>query len=89
MDSLMAVELKSLLEKDTAMALPSTLTFNYPTVVELAGFFSQRLSADEESGPVDNSSATENEKKSVAEDPDKLSEEDLTEMLKRKLEELK
>jgi hypothetical protein len=38
MDSLMSVELKSLLEVSTGRSLPSTLTFNYPTIHELAGY---------------------------------------------------
>ena len=47
MDSLMAVELKSLLEKDTALSLPSTLTFNYPTIGDLAGYFMKQLSLED------------------------------------------
>jgi acyl carrier protein len=44
MDSLMALELKSLLEKDTSLPLPSTLTFNYPTISDLAGYLFGLLS---------------------------------------------
>ena len=42
MDSLMAVELKSRLEKDTGLSLPSTLTFNYPTINDLAGYLTEQ-----------------------------------------------
>ncbi|NTU84759.1 MAG: SDR family NAD(P)-dependent oxidoreductase, partial [Chloroflexales bacterium] len=38
MDSLMAVELRARLEAGAGQALPSTLTFNYPTVDALAGY---------------------------------------------------
>ena len=38
MDSLMAVDLKIRLEAAAGQRLPSTLTFNYPTVAALAGF---------------------------------------------------
>ena len=38
MDSLMAVDLKTRLEIATGERLPSTLTFNYPTVTALAGY---------------------------------------------------
>ena len=38
MDSLMAVDLKTRLETATGERLPSTLTFNYPTVIALAGY---------------------------------------------------
>jgi acyl transferase domain-containing protein len=38
LDSLMSVELKSLLEASVAQPLPSTLTFNYPTIADLAKY---------------------------------------------------
>jgi acyl carrier protein len=38
MDSLMAVELKGRLERSLGVQLPSTLTFNYPTIKALADF---------------------------------------------------
>jgi acyl transferase domain-containing protein/phospholipid N-methyltransferase/acyl carrier protein len=38
MDSLMAVELKRSLEAGTGLPLPSTLTFNYPTIRAMAGY---------------------------------------------------
>ena len=43
MDSLMAVELRSTLEKRAGRPVPSTLTFNYPNVTALAGFFEKLL----------------------------------------------
>ncbi len=38
MDSLMSVELKSRLERTVGKSLPSTLTFNYPTIADLADY---------------------------------------------------
>jgi acyl carrier protein len=38
MDSLMSVELKNRLERELGQPLPSTLTFNYPSVRALAGY---------------------------------------------------
>jgi acyl carrier protein len=38
MDSLMSVELKTRLEKSIGKPLPSTLTFNYPTIAELTEY---------------------------------------------------
>jgi acyl carrier protein len=43
MDSLMAVELKRSLEAGTGLRLPSTLTFNYPTIRAMAGFLCRAL----------------------------------------------
>jgi acyl carrier protein/NAD(P)-dependent dehydrogenase (short-subunit alcohol dehydrogenase family) len=43
MDSLMAVELKSRLEKALACELPSTLTFNYPTIDAIVGYLASEL----------------------------------------------
>ena len=43
MDSLMAVELKRSLEAGIGLRLPSTLTFNYPTIRAMAGFLCRAL----------------------------------------------
>lgn len=43
MDSLMSVELKRRLDGGTGRTLPSTLTFNYPTVAALAGYLDDEL----------------------------------------------
>jgi hypothetical protein len=90
MDSLMAVELKSLLEKDTALSLPSTLTFNYPTIGDLAGYFMKQLSLeDPPPQPVvaaDTSSAPSADSLPAS---DALTEDELSDLLIRKLQELK
>lgn len=43
MDSLMSVELKTRLERQVGRALPSTLTFNYPTISDLAGYLEKQV----------------------------------------------
>ncbi|MGH7622523.1 MAG: acyl carrier protein, partial [Gemmatimonadaceae bacterium] len=43
MDSLMSVELRKRLERGAGIALPSTLTFNYPNIDALATFLELRL----------------------------------------------
>ncbi len=43
LDSLMSVELKSSLEASVGAALPSTLTFNYPTIAELARYLDESI----------------------------------------------
>ena len=43
MDSLMSVELKRRLERGAGRSLPSTLTFNYPSVAALARFLDSQL----------------------------------------------
>ena len=86
MDSLMAVELKSFLEMDTALPLPSTLTFNYPTIGDLAGYLLRQLSDGDqlvqEVAPVDTPSAP-------MEDDRDMTEDELSKLLSQKLKELK
>jgi myxalamid-type polyketide synthase MxaE and MxaD len=43
MDSLMAVDLKARLEAAVGHRLPSTLTFNYPTIIALAGYLADEV----------------------------------------------
>ncbi len=43
MDSLMSVELKGMLETAVGQTLPSTLTFNYPTIDDLAEFLDTEI----------------------------------------------
>lgn len=50
MDSLMSIELKRRLEQRFGRSLPSTLTFNYPTVRALADFLAPQLGV-QPSGP--------------------------------------
>jgi myxalamid-type polyketide synthase MxaE and MxaD len=43
MDSLMSVELKGRLEASVGRELPSTLTFNYPSIEALAGYLCDEI----------------------------------------------
>jgi len=45
MDSLMSVELKGRLQKAAGISLPSTLTFNYPSVCALSSYLLDRLAS--------------------------------------------
>ncbi len=98
MDSLMSVELKGLLETAVGQTLPSTLTFNYPTIDDLTEFLDTEILAEIE---------TVAEAEEVAEetavltalpedlddfadvsDIDDMSEDDLAALLLQKLEKL-
>ena len=90
MDSLMSVELKGHIEIAAGRRLPSTLTFNYPTVNALAGFLLDELAADL---PHDGTAATgSSQDVPDAGDPepppastDDLSEDDLADLLSSRL----
>jgi len=43
LDSLMAVELRSVLSTDLGRSLPSTLVFDYPTLAALAGYLAEQV----------------------------------------------
>lgn len=90
MDSLMAVELKSLLERDTGLSLPSTLTFNYPSINDLAGYLAERMSFREH--PAEAAPAAGSVSAAPVGSPpasDALTEDEISELLARKLQELK
>ncbi|HEX4913619.1 MAG TPA: acyl carrier protein, partial [Vicinamibacterales bacterium] len=46
MDSLMALDVRKRLESSLGLKLPTTLTFNYPTIDAIVGFLSERLEAE-------------------------------------------
>jgi len=50
LDSLMAVELRSVLSTDLSHSLPSTLLFDYPTLATLPGYLAEQVLAWEEPG---------------------------------------
>ncbi len=51
LDSLMSVELKNLLETGCGQPLPSTLTFNYPTIADLARYLDESVLAEPTAPP--------------------------------------
>ena len=90
MDSLMSVELKSHLETAVGQTLPSTLTFNYPTIDDLAEYLDTEIiapspSAQDESRSEISKSEPETSK---AVDTDDLGEDDLAALLMEKLKQL-
>jgi microcystin synthetase protein McyG len=93
MDSLMAVELKGRLERSLAVPLPSTLTFNYPTIETLVDFLLKdalgfdSAPAQETTIPLPTSAPV----KAVSDDhpSDDLSEDELSVLLMKKLEQMK
>ena len=86
MDSLMSVELKGRLETGVEQALPSTLTFNYPTVAELVLYLETHGLAQ----PTDETPAAQRPQAGAAaifstDDLDDLDEDELAALLSRKL----
>jgi len=89
MDSLMSVELKGRLEKVVGQALPSTLTFNYPTIADLTEYFDTKILAAPEPAKEAAVEVPKVETPAEAELSDDLSEDELEELLMRKLKGLK
>jgi NAD(P)-dependent dehydrogenase (short-subunit alcohol dehydrogenase family)/acyl carrier protein len=84
MDSLMAVDLKTRLEAAVGHRLPSTLTFNYPTVTALAGYLVDEMlgvrpSTESPAPPAPGASAPADASR------DDLSEDELAALLAEKL----
>ncbi len=90
MDSLMSVELKSRIGTAVGATLPSTLTFNYPTVEALAGYLTSEVLAVPEDLPptIAEVGSDEPEDEPSSDGPvegDDLSEDDLAAMLAARL----
>ncbi len=83
MDSLMSVELKGRLERSVGLTLPSTLTFNYPSVAALTGFFADELLVEPTAEPIDEAVPVPMVAQPV--EHDELSEDDLAALLAAKL----
>jgi hypothetical protein len=81
----MAVELRATLEKRAGRPLPSTLTFNYPNVTALAGYFENLLFAPLATTPSASVSALPVRSETPREE---LSEEHLERLLAEKLKTL-
>ncbi|MEA5550941.1 type I polyketide synthase [Anabaena cylindrica UHCC 0172] len=86
MDSLMSVDLKNRLQKTFNCVLPSTLTFEYPTIEALANYLAQQILGWQESSTenVDNSSPDAAEEKVLSE-LEELSEDTAEALLAEKL----
>ena len=82
MDSLMAVDLKTRLEAAVGHRLPSTLTFNYPTVTALAGYLADEVLG---SRPAADSPASPAAPTPADASRDDLSEDELAALLAEKL----
>jgi hypothetical protein len=93
MDSLMAVELKGRLERSLGVPLPSTLTFNYPTIEALASYLlSEALGFDSTPTPEKGAPAPTlppAKALSTNESFDDLSEDEISLLLLRKMEQIK
>jgi acyl carrier protein len=93
MDSLMAVELRGRLERSLGLPLPSTLTFNYPTIKALTGYLlKEALQLDsppvpENTAPIPPPGFVKAE--SVDQPSDGLSEDEISILLMAKLEQMK
>jgi nucleoside-diphosphate-sugar epimerase/acyl carrier protein len=95
MDSLMSIELKGRLEASVGQSLPSTLVFNYPSVRDLAGYLASRVATAEEmrSGAAAlalevTSQQPKDEQLAVPPEADELSEDQIAELLVKKLDRL-
>ena len=91
MDSLMAVELKGRLEQSLRVPLPSTLTFNYPTIKALADYLlNEALAFDSAPAPEEIASVPSPANVVSFDDPfGDLSEDELSLLLLKKLEQVK
>jgi acyl carrier protein len=85
MDSLMSVELKTRLEKSIGQSLPSTLTFNYPTIAELAEYLLSKLFPVEAIAHSTPEMPVEENVPIDVEDMDDFSEDELADLLMKKL----
>ncbi|HEY7509712.1 MAG TPA: beta-ketoacyl reductase, partial [Vicinamibacteria bacterium] len=83
LDSLMSVELKTRLEASLDRALPSTLTFNYPSVAALTDYLAREVLALAVEAPAAAQAAV------AARDEDDLSEDELASRLAETLGELR
>jgi myxalamid-type polyketide synthase MxaE and MxaD len=84
MDSLMAVDLKARLEAAVGHRLPSTLTFNYPTVTALAGYLADEVLGVRPPSPAPAAPAS-GAPVVAADSRDDLSEDELAALLAEKL----
>ncbi|MEU2511939.1 SDR family NAD(P)-dependent oxidoreductase [Streptomyces syringium] len=66
-DSLTSVEFRNRMNRATALRLPATLLFDYPTPAELVGYLHTRLAAEGDAGPGSILGALDTLEKAIAE----------------------
>ncbi|MBR8838432.1 MAG: SDR family NAD(P)-dependent oxidoreductase [Stigonema ocellatum SAG 48.90 = DSM 106950] len=89
MDSLMSIELKNQLEASLGHSLPSTLTFEYPTIETLAQYLlSQAISLDVEEKFETESQQVQEHDSNMFVEIQQLSEDELATLVDRELEDL-
>jgi phthiocerol/phenolphthiocerol synthesis type-I polyketide synthase D len=90
MDSLMAMEFRGQLQRSLAVALPSTLTFNYPTIKALVDYLlSEALNFDSAPSQKETAPIPRTEPAKVlsqGHSSNDLSEDELSALLMKKLE---
>jgi myxalamid-type polyketide synthase MxaE len=91
MDSLMAMEFKGRLQRSLAVPLPSTLTFNYPTIRALADYLLSDAFGYDSAPEPERTAPLPSPAKVVSSDPssEDLSEDELSVLLMKKLEQIK
>lgn len=88
MDSLMSVELKNRLETSLGYSLPSTLTFEYPTIESLAQYLLNKVISLDIPEEVEVEPEQDNEESSIVADIMQLSEDELATLVDEELEAL-
>jgi acyl carrier protein len=85
MDSLMALDVKTRLEAAVGARLPSTLTFNYPTVTALAGYLVEHVLEPPVAEPIPAGMSVSVQPEAIAGERDDMSEDELAALLVAKL----
>jgi acyl transferase domain-containing protein/acyl carrier protein len=88
LDSLMAIELKNLLETGIEQSLPSTLIFNYPTIKDIAKYLETRLESIPKKTHKEISFIPADTTKAAVTDASDLSEDELADILMNKLKKI-
>jgi myxalamid-type polyketide synthase MxaE and MxaD len=93
MDSLMALDVRTRLEAAVGARLPSTLTFNYPTVSALAGYLLEHVLQPASGAPAvvaaPVAATTAVERETAVGDRDEMSEDELAALLAAKLDKIR
>ena len=89
MDSMMTVQLRSRLDQNLGSSLPPTIAFEYPTVESLTKFLAETVLQLEEPASAPARDGFEEKTTVATVETDSLSEEQLEELLARKLEQIR